>query len=589
MNDLARTLAERGIRIATTSDGQHRTTCPACSAQRKKARDPCLSVEVSENGTKARYLCHHCGMSGGAGGEVRDMRPRKTYRRPKPPVALTDRNGDEAMLSWFKARAIGDETVRAFGIHRARHWFPQFGEERDCLAFPYRWRGELTNVKYRARVTIDGKESKTFAQEKDAEPTLYNADEIQADELVIVEGEMDVLACWDAGLRSVVSLPNGAAKSVDLNGKRLDALEAHADTLADVKRVVIATDSDEPGAALAEALSLRFGRDRCWRVRWPDGVKDANEMLARDGADALRAAVSSAAPWPVDGVHQPHEFAGEVEDLYFGRVATPLSCGIRELDALWRIVPGTFNVITGIPNHGKSMFVDQVAVNLAQRSGWNFAVFSPEHSPARHLARLAEKLIGKPFDDGPTTRMTHRELREAIDWLDQRFTFIRATDAAPTIDWLIERFRWCAIRRGVNGIVIDPYNEIEASRSRDQTETEFVSLLISKLKRFAASHGATVFMVVHPTKLKRGDDGQEPVPTLYDLSGSAHWRNKADSGVVIHRDFAADRTCVYVRKIREQPSHGTIGTAELVFDHRLRRLVGIDAAEYRNHYDGAAS
>ena len=314
-------------------------------------------------------------------------------------------------------------------------------------------------------------------------------------------------------------------------------------------------------------------------MRWPEGIKDANELLIREGADALRMAVVNAKPWPMDGVHQPHEYAQEVEDLYFGRVAKPLSCGISALDSLWRIVPGTFNVITGIPNHGKSMFMDQVAVNLAAAHDWKFACFSPEHSPARHLARLAEKVTQKPFDDGPTARMSRGELRDAMDWLEQRFTFIRTADATPTIDWLLERFRWCAIRRGVNAVVIDPYNEIEASRPREQTETEYVSVLISKLKRFAAAHGATIFMVVHPTKLKRDDSGQEPVPTLYDLSGSAHWRNKADAGIVVHRDFATDRTQIFVRKIREQPAHGSIGAADLVFNHRTRTLEGIDQPE----------
>lgn len=585
MSEVTRALAERGIRIPNANDGQHRTTCPQCSHTRKKKNDPCLSVNIADVG--ARFFCHHCGFEGGVGGE-REMRPRRVYRRPKAPVALTDADGDAAMLAWFAARGIGAETVAAFGIHRARHWFPQLGEERACIAFPYRHAGELVNVKYRARITIEGKESKTFAQEKDAQRTLYNADEIQADELVIAEGEMDLLACWQAGIRSVVSLPDGAGKTVEQNtGKRLEALEAHADKLATVARVVIATDADGPGDALAEALALRFGKDRCWRVRWPDGIKDANDLLIRDGADALLAAIAQAKPWPMDGVHRPDEYMGEVEDLYFGRVAHPLSCGIGELDALWRIVPGTFNVITGIPNHGKSMFVDQVAVNLAEKHDWKFACFSPEHSPARHLARLAEKILRKPFDEGPTSRMSHSELREAIDWLDQRFSFVRSADATPTIEWLLDRFRWCAIRRGVNAIIIDPYNEIEAARPREQTETEYVSVLISKLKRFAAAHGATIFMVVHPTKLKRDDSGQEPVPTLYDLSGSAHWRNKADAGVVVHRDFATDRTHIYVRKIREQPAHGTIGSTDLVFNHRTRRLEGLDGQHHEDERESA--
>jgi len=34
-------------------------------------------------------------------------------------------------------------------------------------------------------------------------------------------------------------------------------------------KIVIATDADDPGQALAEELSRRLGRERCWRVVWP--------------------------------------------------------------------------------------------------------------------------------------------------------------------------------------------------------------------------------------------------------------------------------------------------------------------------------
>lgn len=40
-------------------------------------------------------------------------------------------------------------------------------------------------------------------------------------------------------------------------------------------------------------------------------------------------------------------------------------------------------------------------------------------------------------------------------------------------------------RFGIHGLVIDPYNEINHSRSREMSETEYVSVLMSKVKRFA--------------------------------------------------------------------------------------------------------
>ncbi|GFS41448.1 toprim domain-containing protein [Actinidia rufa] len=53
--------------------------------------------------------------------------------------------------------------------------------------------------------------------------------------------------------------------------------------LEKTSRIILATDGDPPGQALAEELARRLGRERCWRVKWPrkndvDHFKDANEV-----------------------------------------------------------------------------------------------------------------------------------------------------------------------------------------------------------------------------------------------------------------------------------------------------------------------
>ena len=68
-------------------------------------------------------------------------------------------------------------------------------------------------------------------------------------------------------------------------------------------------------------------------------------------------------------------------------------------------------------------------------------------------------------------------------------------------------------------------------------ETEYVSQILGKVKRFAQTHGCHVWFVAHPAKMYRDKDRKIPVPTLYDISGSANWANKADLGVVVHREW----------------------------------------------------
>ncbi|CAD6258672.1 unnamed protein product [Miscanthus lutarioriparius] len=64
-------------------------------------------------------------------------------------------------------------------------------------------------------------------------------------------------------------------------------------------RIILATDDDHPGQALAEELARRLGKERCWRVKWPkkndtDTCKDANEVLMFLGPQALRKVIEDA-------------------------------------------------------------------------------------------------------------------------------------------------------------------------------------------------------------------------------------------------------------------------------------------------------
>ena len=83
-------------------------------------------------------------------------------------------------------------------------------------------------------------------------------------------------------------------------------------------------------------------------------------------------------------------------------------------------------------------------------------------------------------------------------------------------------------------------------------------------------------MVAHPHKLHRNDSGVIPPPDLYQVSGSAHWANMADVGLVIHRDFEDNTTQIITRKIREQGTYGNIGMVRFSFNAKKRIYEEID-------------
>ena len=249
------------------------------------------------------------------------------------------------------------------------------------------------------------------------------------------------------------------------------------------------------------------------------------------GVDGLIKAVEAAEPWPIQDIHSVQDYAAEVWKLYRGEFDKPLSTASKP-DEHMMIRPGEISVVTGIPNSGKSEMMDALMLNMIKEHKWKFGICSFENAPRHHIAKLAEKVIGAPFfaEDAPMKRASEREVQDAMLYLNDNVQFIRADDPdkrPPNIDWIIDRAKAMVRQFGMRGLVIDPYNEIESSRDNNQSETEFISYIISKIKRFAQTYECHAWVVAHPRKMN-SIDGETPIPGLYDISGSAHWANKAD-------------------------------------------------------------
>ncbi len=544
-----KSFADFGIDVGSRRGPQVKALCPHCSPQRKKSRLPCLSVNVDEG----IWNCWHCGWSGTLkGGEQQASRPPKVFVKPQPlPPSVP---GDD-VVAWFAGRGIPPAVIERNGIVKATAWFPQVDGERGCIAFPYLRAGQTVNVKYRTR-------DKLFRMHAGAQRILYGLDDIDAERLVWVEGEMDKLAVEVAGIVSCVSVPDGAP-TPDTR-----AYETKFDFLSDVllagvARHVIAVDADPPGQRLAQELVRRLGPEKCWTVSWPEGCKDANDVLLALGPAALRRLIDDARPVPIEGTLRPGDLLAELEYDYDHGIEQGVSTGWASMDDCYRVLPGEWTLVTGIPGHGKSEWLDALVVNLARLYGWTFGMFSPENQPPKyHAEKLAEKFVGKPFAAGRAHRMSLAEARDALAWIDAHITFVQP--AMPTVEELLSVSRQLVLRHGIRGFVIDPWNEIDHSRAAQLSETEHISQSLSKVRAFARTHGIHVWIVAHPTKLQKGNDGRYPVPTPYDVAGSAHWRNKADNCLTIWRDPNAEtaEVQVHVQKVRKK-ANGRVGAVLL--------------------------
>lgn len=238
-------------------------------------------------------------------------------------------------------------------------------------------------------------------------------------------------------------------------------------------------------------------------------------------------------------------------DYWRGNPPKTLSTGWPALDFFFKMSPGQLTILGGIANHGKSTFADALMVNMNADHGWRWAVFSPENHPhGVHAWRLIEKYIGKPLMKGPSPSVDETEMDAAGEWMDDTFSFL--TPITVNVDGLIEAIRTAHAERPLDGVVIDPWNEVEHGRPDRMTETEYISESLSKFRRLGRELGLHIIIAVHPKKLERDKEGKYPVPTAWDLAGSAHWRNKADNIITYWRDVAADDNTaeLHIQKVR---------------------------------------
>jgi len=553
-------LEVNGIKLGAKRSTQNTILCPKCSHTRSKKNQPCLAVTLTEDGG-AMWNCHHCGWSGGVSGRERRQelpaRREPSYRRPS-----LDHQGkrEQSLYDWFQRRGISPATVDAAGVTTRRVWMPgdEQGSTSRVICFPYRLGPDLINVKYR---TAD----KRFKQEKGAEKIYFGMNDLDGFETaIVVEGEIDKLALAEAGVRNVISIPDGAPQQLQdatpepEDDNKFSYVHHCLPMLSHITRWVIAVDGDAPGAVLAEELARRYGKENCMLVKWPQSgdapCKDANDVLLTHGAEELRQCIAEAEPFPVLGV-----FKQDAEALISMRnnpVDRGVSTGWDHVDDIYRVAPGLLTIVTGVPGSGKSEWLDALLVNLAEQHGWHFGVCSLENPLDEHGGKLVEKYVGEAFRAVSLehTAMTDDKVREGAAWVNKHFSFIRDEgDEAQPLSWILDRAKTLVVRDGMRGLVIDPYNELQNDRAPHQTETEFIGKFLQRLKRFAARHGVHVWLVAHPAKLYADRGKDLPVPGLYDISGSSNWANKADIGITVSRpDLTKPEVEIHVRKMKHR-------------------------------------
>jgi len=204
--------------------------------------------------------------------------------------------------------------------------------------------------------------------------------------------------------------------------------------------------------------------------------------------------------------------------------------------------------------------------------GWKWAIFSPENYPANDFYDdIVEMFVGKWLD-----KMTEKEYVDACYFINNHFFYVYPDDEHD-INSIHEKFRYLVLKKGVDGVMIDPFNQLDHIQKPYQREDQYLSEMLKVIKRFALLNCVCYNIIAHPVKPSRETDRSLPPVDIYDVSGGSMWGNKSDNILSYHRpnhhvDKSSPEVEVYVQKVKRRRTGGKLGNFALTMIWSKKRF-----------------
>ena len=232
--------------------------------------------------------------------------------------------------------------------------------------------------------------------------------ELANEPLIVAEGEPGCWAALVAGFPRSVGIPIASA-----DGRRQPYVETSEPLWRDVREIILCTYDDDAGNTLREDIATAFGKSRCKWVRYPKGCHDLNEALRQFGVRGVQETIRRAQWLAVPDIYAMSELPEPPEN-------PAMDTGIVGLKEHFRVRRGDLTVVTGIPGHGKTSFVNEIVCRLALAYGWRTIFGSFEQRPVPDHRRALRTFHGQKLEK----HLTPEERAAADAFIEKHFRFL---------------------------------------------------------------------------------------------------------------------------------------------------------------------
>jgi len=286
--------------------------------------------------------------------------------------------------------------------------------------------------------------------------------------------------------------------------------------------------------------------------------------LTKRGGDYIIELVKNAKGIPISGIHYLSDIADDMWKSYWYKTRQGSSTGFKEFDDYFVWKKGEINIFHGYAHMGKTTMANQLFISKSVIDGWKWAVFCPENYPATtYYNGLIMSFIGKEIHPkNEAYKMKPQEYEAGMNFINDHFYFIYP-DELHDIETIHEKFKYLILKKGVQGVIIDPLNQLDKTQKAFQRDDQYLSDLYMNIKRFALSHQVCYNVIAHPNSPR--EKNPLPVPTAYDLWGGAMNFNKADNILCIHRENLQEPfTQVHIQKNKVVDTGGSLAGTHFV-------------------------